>query len=170
MPSQPPTVFISYSHHSPEHAQHVLELAKRLRKGGVISHIDQYVAATTAKKDWLTRWISEFDQKDLLTEKLIRESERKLRKSIDFSNVFSEFLLHLVPLKHLERAYEPSKCDAEANRLERLEKDGNEAAANWEYRREINKVRLNTLLTLPRFLIGEIWGQVRRCVSVLLSA
>src|SRR5260221_636825 len=35
MASDPPKVFISYSHDSPEHAQHVLELAERLRKDGV---------------------------------------------------------------------------------------------------------------------------------------
>jgi Tol biopolymer transport system component len=39
-------VFISYSHDSIEHAQHVLELAERLRKDGVDAQLDQYVAGT----------------------------------------------------------------------------------------------------------------------------
>jgi hypothetical protein len=74
-------------------------------------------------------------------------------------------LLRLVPRKHLERAYEPSKCDAEANRLERLEKDENEVAANREYRRTILKLVLGTLLTLPMFFMSEILGQVRRMIA-----
>jgi hypothetical protein len=49
MPSQPPRVFISYSHDSPEHAQQVLELAERLRKDGTDAQIDQYVAGTRPK-------------------------------------------------------------------------------------------------------------------------
>ena len=48
MASDPPKVFISYSHDSPEHAQHVLELAERLRKDGVDAQIDQYIAGTPA--------------------------------------------------------------------------------------------------------------------------
>jgi hypothetical protein len=55
MPSQPPRVFISYSHDSPEHAQHVLELAERLRKDGVDAQLDQYVAGTPAE-GW-PRWM-----------------------------------------------------------------------------------------------------------------
>ena len=46
MASDPPKVFISYSHDSPEHAQHVLELAERLRSDGVDAQLDQYVAGT----------------------------------------------------------------------------------------------------------------------------
>jgi hypothetical protein len=37
-----PRVFISYSHDSPEHLDHVLELADRLRTDGIDCHIDQY--------------------------------------------------------------------------------------------------------------------------------
>src|SRR5208282_1478323 len=55
MPSQPPRVFISYSHDSSEHAQHVLELAERLRKDGVDAHLDQYVAGTPPE-GW-PRWM-----------------------------------------------------------------------------------------------------------------
>jgi TIR domain len=43
MASEPPKVLISYSHDSPEHAQHVLELANRLRADGIDCTIDQYV-------------------------------------------------------------------------------------------------------------------------------
>lgn len=38
----PPTVFISYSHDSPEHAERVLTLADRLRQEGVDAVLDQY--------------------------------------------------------------------------------------------------------------------------------
>jgi hypothetical protein len=85
--------------------------------------------------------------------------------SPDFFNDFSDRLLGLLPLKHRERAYEPSKYDAEANRLERLEKDGNEEAANREYRREIRQLVLSTFLALPRFYVGEILDQIRRMVA-----
>lgn len=37
----PPKVLISYSHDSPKHAQHVLELANRLRADGIDRIIDQ---------------------------------------------------------------------------------------------------------------------------------
>jgi hypothetical protein len=55
MPSEHPKVFISYSHDSPEHAQHVLELAERLRKDGVDAQIDQHVAGTPPE-GW-PRWM-----------------------------------------------------------------------------------------------------------------
>ncbi len=55
MASDPPKVFISYSHDSPEHAQHVLELAERLRKDGVDAQLDQYVAGTPPE-GW-PRWM-----------------------------------------------------------------------------------------------------------------
>ena len=63
----------------------------------------------------------------------------------------------MVPRKHLEQVYETSKSDAEAKRLERLEKGSNELAADREYRREIRQVVLGTFLTLPKFFIAEIW-------------
>jgi tetratricopeptide (TPR) repeat protein len=55
MPHQPPKVFISYSHDSTKHAQHVLELAERLRKDGIDAQLDQYVAGTPAE-GW-PRWM-----------------------------------------------------------------------------------------------------------------
>jgi hypothetical protein len=55
MASDPPKIFISYSHDSPEHAQHVLELAERLRKDGFDAQIDQYVAGTPVEA-W-PRWM-----------------------------------------------------------------------------------------------------------------
>ena len=55
MASEPPKVFISYSHDSQEHAQHVLELAERLRSDGMDAWIDQYVAGSP-KEGW-PRWM-----------------------------------------------------------------------------------------------------------------
>jgi tetratricopeptide (TPR) repeat protein len=55
MAADPPKVLISYSHDSPEHAQHVLELAERLRKDGVDAQLDQYVAGTPPE-GW-PRWM-----------------------------------------------------------------------------------------------------------------
>ena len=60
MPSQPPKVFISYSHDSLEHARRVLGLAERLRKDGVDAQLDQYVAGTPPE-GW-PRWM--LDQLD----------------------------------------------------------------------------------------------------------
>ena len=57
MASEPPKVFISYSHDSPEHAQHVIELAERLRSDGVDAQLDQYVAGTPAR-GW-PRWMED---------------------------------------------------------------------------------------------------------------
>jgi hypothetical protein len=37
-----PKVFISYSHGSPDHAEHVLALSDKLRQDGIDCHIDQY--------------------------------------------------------------------------------------------------------------------------------
>jgi hypothetical protein len=55
MASEPPKVFISYSHDSPEHARRVLGLAERLREDGVDAQIDQYVAGTPP--DGWPRWM-----------------------------------------------------------------------------------------------------------------
>jgi hypothetical protein len=55
MPSEPPKVFISYSHDSPAHEQRVLALAERLRQDGIEAHIDRYVNGTPAE-GW-PRWM-----------------------------------------------------------------------------------------------------------------
>jgi tetratricopeptide (TPR) repeat protein len=55
MASEPPKVFISYSHDSSEHARRVLGLAERLRKDGVDVQLDQYVAGTPPE-GW-PRWM-----------------------------------------------------------------------------------------------------------------
>ncbi len=55
MPSQPPKVFISYSHDSPAHEQRVLALAERLRQDAVEAQIDRYVNGTPAE-GW-PRWM-----------------------------------------------------------------------------------------------------------------
>src|SRR5437660_10464900 len=50
-----PTVFISYSHDSPEHSERVLALSERLRDDGITSHLDQYVNGTP-NNGW-PRWM-----------------------------------------------------------------------------------------------------------------
>jgi SEFIR domain-containing protein/effector-associated domain 2 (EAD2)-containing protein len=55
MVTTPPKVFISYSHDFPGHAQHVLELAERLRQDGIDAQLDQYVAGMPAE-GW-PRWM-----------------------------------------------------------------------------------------------------------------
>jgi hypothetical protein len=65
MPSQPPRVFISYSHDYPEHAQHVLELAERLRKDGFDAQIDQYVAGTPVEA-WPRWMLNQLDLADFV--------------------------------------------------------------------------------------------------------
>jgi SEFIR domain len=55
MASEPPKVFISYSHDSPEHEKRVLELAERLRADGVDAQLDQYVAG--APYEGWPRWM-----------------------------------------------------------------------------------------------------------------
>jgi hypothetical protein len=55
MVSDPPKVFISYSHDSTEHAEAVLALAQRLRQDGVDAWIDQYENGTP-EEGW-PRWM-----------------------------------------------------------------------------------------------------------------
>jgi len=55
MASDPPKVFISYSHDSLEHSRRVLGLAERLRKDGIDAQIDRYVNGTPAE-GW-PRWM-----------------------------------------------------------------------------------------------------------------
>lgn len=109
------------------------------------------------------------DKEDLtnLLLQLIKDEQQRLVNELLLrkSHGFSDRLLCLVPLKHREQVYEPSKCDAEANRLERFEKDGDELAANREYRCEIRQLVLSTFLALPGFYIGEILDQIRRMVA-----
>jgi hypothetical protein len=107
------------------------------------------------------------DKEDLtnLIIQLMDDEEQLRNELLRKSHGFSDRLLCLMPLRYLERAYQPAKCDAAVTRLERLEKDGNEVAANREYHREMRKVVFFTFLTLPIFLMGEIWAQVGRMVS-----
>ena len=55
MVSDPPKVFISYSHDSPEYEQRILQLAERLRSDGVDAQIDQYVSGVP-EEGW-PRWM-----------------------------------------------------------------------------------------------------------------
>jgi SEFIR domain len=55
MPSQPPRVFISYSHDSPAYEQRILAFARRLRHDGVDAQIDCYVNGKPAE-GW-PRWM-----------------------------------------------------------------------------------------------------------------
>jgi len=62
MASDPPKVLISYSHDSPQHAQHVLELANRLRADGIDCTIDQYfVAPAEGWPRWMDKQIRDSD-------------------------------------------------------------------------------------------------------------
>ena len=62
MASDPPKVLISYSHDSPEHAQHDLELANRLRADGIDCTIDQYVVAPAEGwPRWMDKQIQDSD-------------------------------------------------------------------------------------------------------------
>jgi SEFIR domain-containing protein len=57
--SQPPYVFVSYSHDSPEHRDRVLSLVMQLRRDGLDAHCDREVIAPA--QGWL-RWM--YDQID----------------------------------------------------------------------------------------------------------
>jgi hypothetical protein len=65
MASDPPKVFISYSHDSVEHAHHVLELAERLRADGVDARFDQYVVGTPAE-GWPRWMLNQLDWADFV--------------------------------------------------------------------------------------------------------
>ena len=57
-----PTVFISYSHDSPEHEDRVLEFANRLRRDGIDCTIDQYeTAPMEGWPKWMDRQIAKSD-------------------------------------------------------------------------------------------------------------
>src|SRR5689334_8042518 len=56
MESQPPRVFISYSHDSPEHEARVLALSNRLRDDGIDATLDQY--ETFPAQGWI-RWMDQ---------------------------------------------------------------------------------------------------------------
>ncbi len=60
--TRPPTVFISYSHDSPEHADRVLELSDRLRADGIDCILDQYEdSPAEGWPRWMDRQIQEAD-------------------------------------------------------------------------------------------------------------
>lgn len=122
-----------------------------------INRLVQHLRITLPKKAPMTT----FEAKAII----LSRRKRRTQPSELFSNDFSYRLLGLVAPKHLERTFEPSMCDAVANRLERVEKDGNEVAANLDCRREMCKAILMTFLTLPTFYIGEILSQIRRMVA-----
>ncbi len=63
MPSEsnPPKVFISYSHDSQEHFDRVLLLSDTLREWGIDCHIDQYELAPADWLRWMERRIREAD-------------------------------------------------------------------------------------------------------------
>jgi tetratricopeptide (TPR) repeat protein len=57
-----PTVFISYSHDSPEHANRILELANHLRTEGIDATIDQYEdSPAEGWPKWMDRQIAKSD-------------------------------------------------------------------------------------------------------------
>lgn len=136
-------------------------------KALILSHTEPDLRDPKDKEDLtnlLIKLMDEEQQRLWTKEQRLMAEEQRLMTELLLrkSHGFSDRLLCLVPLKHREQAYEPSKCDAETNRLERFEKDGNELAANREYLCEIRKLVLSTFLALPGFYIGEILDQVRR--------
>ncbi len=58
-----PTALISYSHDSPEHEQHVLELCNRLRARGVDAFVDQFLPGAPSEgwPLWMERQIESRD-------------------------------------------------------------------------------------------------------------
>jgi len=58
-----PTVFISYSHDSPEHAERVLALSERLRDDGITTRLDQYVNGTPSN-GWPRWMLDRLDEAD----------------------------------------------------------------------------------------------------------
>jgi hypothetical protein len=79
MASQPPRVFISYSHDSPEHDQNVLALANRLRSDGLTVVIDQELK--WAPKGWTVWMMEQIEEADFVlmvcTETYKRRAEGK---------------------------------------------------------------------------------------------
>jgi hypothetical protein len=62
MAALPPKVFLSYSHDSTEHDEHVLALADDLRAGGIDVRLDQYVDnPTEGWPRWMERQVVECD-------------------------------------------------------------------------------------------------------------
>jgi hypothetical protein len=61
---KPPKVFISYSHDSREHEQHVRALSDRLRREGIECIIDQYI--TTPAIGWQRWMMDEVEKADFV--------------------------------------------------------------------------------------------------------
>jgi TIR domain len=60
--ARPPTVFISYSHDSPEHADRVLALSDHLRADGIDCILDQYQdSPPEGFPRWMDRQIRDAD-------------------------------------------------------------------------------------------------------------
>lgn len=74
-----PTVFISYSHDSPEHKDRVLALSNRLRADGVDATIDQYeVSPPEGWPVWMERQVRESDFVLIIcTETYLKRAERR---------------------------------------------------------------------------------------------
>jgi hypothetical protein len=60
-----PSVFISYSHDSPEHARRVLGLSERLRQGGVETILDRYINGTP-QEGWPRWMLNQIDEADFV--------------------------------------------------------------------------------------------------------
>ena len=73
----PPRVFISYSHDSPEHLDHVLELSDRLRIDGIDCRIDQY---EESPPDGWPRWmITQIEDAEFVLVVCTENYERRFR-------------------------------------------------------------------------------------------
>lgn len=78
-----PSVFVSYSHDSPEHIQRVLELANALRRSGVMSELDQFHKYEV--QHW-PNWCGEQlepDEHDFVICVCTPEYKRRLDKNVD---------------------------------------------------------------------------------------
>src|ERR1044071_1020054 len=75
--AESPKVFISYTHDSSEHVDRVLELANRLRAGGVDCHLDQY--ETSPPEGW-PRWtIRQIENADYVLAVFTEVSQRRFK-------------------------------------------------------------------------------------------
>lgn len=88
----PPRVFISYSHDSPEHMSHVKTLSDRLCSEGVDSNIDQYEQSPSEGwPRWMVRQIREADFVLVVcTQRYLRRFEGKRNQDEDLEVVGRE--------------------------------------------------------------------------------
>jgi tetratricopeptide (TPR) repeat protein len=75
--SDPPRVFISYSHDSREHMDAVLDLSNRLRAAGIDCHIDQYEESPS--EGWPRWMVNQIEDADFVLVVCTENYERRFR-------------------------------------------------------------------------------------------